>query len=299
MALMRHPVILDAPSNLGLRPPSTGTVPGVYKLPWALRDAGLAARIGAADAGAVVPPRYDPAGWRPGDGVRQADRIAAYSFRLADRVAALLDNGRFPVVLGGDCSILLGPALALRRRGRFGLAYVDGADFRHPGNAEFVGAAGGEALALATGRGQADLTDMDGLRPYVRDEDAVLIGVRDEDEMLGEVRSVIPVVTAAEVSRSAAAAATEALEILGADRLDGFWLHVDADVLDPSVMPAVDAPDPGGLGFGELRDLLRPLLASPACQGMQVTIFDPDLDADGSLAEALTDTLVEAFDDAS
>jgi 3'-phosphoadenosine 5'-phosphosulfate sulfotransferase (PAPS reductase)/FAD synthetase len=45
-----------------------------------------------------------------------------------------------------------------------------------------VGAAGGEALALVTGRGQADLTDLQALNPYVRDPDAVLLGIREDDE---------------------------------------------------------------------------------------------------------------------
>ncbi|GAB3814574.1 hypothetical protein GCM10027605_60250 [Micromonospora zhanjiangensis] len=68
---------------------------------------------------------------------------------LADRIGAIIDQGEFPVVLGGDCSILLGSALAMHRLGeavggRIGLVFVDGhSDFRHPGNASYVGAAAG------------------------------------------------------------------------------------------------------------------------------------------------------------
>ena len=51
--------ILDAPSNLGLCPPGRGVVPGVYKLPWALRDCGIVQALRAFDAGSVVPPRYE------------------------------------------------------------------------------------------------------------------------------------------------------------------------------------------------------------------------------------------------
>jgi arginase len=130
----RELVVLDAPSNLGLRPPAPGAVPGVYKLAGALRDKGLLERLVAADGGVVVPPRYQSQ-WKRGDGVRNERAIERFSSRLADRVGALLDRGSFPVVLGGDCSILLGNMLALRRRGRYGLVFVDGhSDFRHPGN---------------------------------------------------------------------------------------------------------------------------------------------------------------------
>ncbi|GAA3819760.1 hypothetical protein GCM10023083_61450 [Streptomyces phyllanthi] len=77
--------------------------------------------------------------------------------------------------------------------------------------------------------------------------------------------------------------------------LNGFWVHLDADVLDPSVMPAVDSPDPGGLLPGELVALLRPLVGSPRCAGLDVTIYDPDLDPDGTAGALLTDIVVSAF----
>ena len=85
---MRRIAILDAPSNLGLRPPTPGSVPGCAKAPGALRDHGLVSRLGARDAGCHTPPRFDPSEWRPGDGVSQAVEIARYSIRLAERTLA-------------------------------------------------------------------------------------------------------------------------------------------------------------------------------------------------------------------
>ena len=69
---MRRIAVLDAPSNLGLRPPTATSVPGCAKAPGALRDKGLVARLDARDAGCLTPPRYDPGDWRPGDGVSHA-----------------------------------------------------------------------------------------------------------------------------------------------------------------------------------------------------------------------------------
>ena len=90
------------------------------------------------------------------------------------------------VLLGGECSNLLGPALAMKRRGRYGVVYLDGhSDFRTVDNSPYVGAAGGEALALVTGRGQADLTDLEDLGPYTQDTDAALLGIRADDEYVG------------------------------------------------------------------------------------------------------------------
>ncbi|MDJ0381748.1 arginase family protein [Streptomyces sp. G-G2] len=298
---MRTIVLLDAPSNLGLRPPAPGAVPGVYKLAGALREQGLLARLSAREGGVVVPPRYDPGDWREGDGVFNGAALAAYTVTLADRIERHLRAGEFPVVLGGDCSIQLGASLAMRRLGRYGLAVIDGsADFRHPGNTAVngpVGAAGGEELALATGRGEAALSDLEGRSPYLRDEDVRIFGLRDGDADLPELAAAgIMSVTVGQIREAGAGpVARVALEGLRPPVTAGFWVHLDADVLDPAVMPAVDSPDPGGLLPDELGELLAVLVKSPRCVGLNVTVYDPDLDPDASAGALLADLVAGAF----
>lgn len=297
---MSRIAILDAPSNLGLRPPTPTSVPGCGKAPGALRDHDLVARLAARDAGCLTPPRYDPGDWRPGDGVCQADRVAAYTGRLADRIGALLEAGEFPLVLGGDCSILLGAALAANRHsesagGRIGLVFVDGhSDFRHPGNAPYVGAAAGEDLALVTGRGQVELAGIEHRRPYLRDADVVLLGVRGRDEYRTELQAAgFAVRPAPELRAEGTARSAQWARAQLAGTTSGYWLHVDLDVLDPAVMPAVDAPDDGGIAHRELELLIAGLVGGDeACLGMDVTVFDPDHDPDGVYAGEITDTLV-------
>lgn len=295
---MRPPslVVLDAPSNLGLRPPGPGSVPGCYKQPWALRDRGLLHRLKAQDSGAVVPGRYQAA-WRAGSGDRNAPAIAAFSRALANRVGRLLDDGHWPLVVGGDCSILLGNLLALKRRGRYGLIFMDAhSDFRHPGNAPAVGAAAGEDLALVTGRGDARLVDLDGLGPSLRDDDVVLVGIRPQDEDRAELKKLgIPVITSTSLRRTGiAATARRTLAHLG-KRVQGFWIHLDWDVVDLTEMPAADCPEPNGLSFKETAAFLRTLVRSPRCVGLEVTIYDPDLDPQGMVAERIVACLETVF----
>lgn len=270
-------------------------MPGCYKLAGALRDQGIIERIGAADAGCVVPPRYDRGDWKPGDGVFNAGPMASYSVRLADRIGTLVDDGKFVVLLGGECSNLLGPTLALKRRGRYGVVYLDGhSDMRTVDNDEYVGAAGGEALALVTGRGQDDLTDLEGLKPYVRDTDAVMLGYREDESYLETLNEAgIPHWSALDVIADPSGAATGVLDHLA--ELDGFWVHLDVDILDAAIMPAVDSPDPGGIDHDQLRQLLHPLLTAEKCIGIDIGIYDPDLDPEQVYAAELTDTLVAAL----
>ncbi|WMF04646.1 arginase family protein [Micromonospora robiginosa] len=296
--MMRRIAVLDAPTNLGLRPPTASSVPGCAKAPGALRDHGLLARLRARDAGCLTPPRYDPGDWRPGDGVCHAPEISTYSAALADRIGAIIDRGEFPLVLGGDCSVLLGSALAMHRLGeavggRIGLVFVDGhSDFRHPGNASYVGAAAGEDLALVTGRGQPDLAAIEGRRPYFRDVDVVVLGIRAQDEYRLDLQAAgittrpVPALRAEGAARTAQWAHEQLVDCAG------YWVHIDVDVLDPAVMPAVDAPDPGGIAFAELEILLAGLVDTPHCLGVELTVFDPDYDPDGAYAAEIVNTVV-------
>ncbi|WP_082639012.1 arginase family protein [Lysobacter antibioticus] len=300
-------VVIDAPSNLGLRPPAPGVEPGVRKLPEALRATGLLQRLRADDGGRVDAPPYSPAadfaiGFRNGAALRD------YSQALADRLMPLLAQGRFVLVLGGDCSVLLGSGLALKQRGRYGLAFIDAHDdfsfIRDRRRYRGLLTAAGLDLGLATGHGPAALSDLRGRSPYFRSDDVVHLGlaVADQDRVDYEVesfeRSGIHAIDAAAIRRlGAERAGREARARLEARPTKGYWIHLDADVLAERVMPAVDSPNPGGLDFAQLRALLAQLLASPDAVGMELTIFDPDLDPDGRLASHLADTVAGAFED--
>lgn len=286
--------IIEAPSVLGLFPK------GVETLPDALLAAGLAERLGARRAGRVEPPPYEPER-DPETLLLNPRGIADYAVALADAVGAAVDRGAFPVVLGGDCSILLGNLLALRRRGRYGLLFLDGhADFYQP-EAEPNGEAASMDLALVTGRGPAIVTDIEGRRPLVRDEDVVLVGRRDAAgaEAHGSQRvedTAIAMTDLADLRAAGAeAAAANAAERLSKPELDGFWIHLDADVLDDAVMPAVDYRMPDGLSWDELATVLRAAIGSGGAVGINVTIFNPTLDGDGSIARAFAEALARGL----
>jgi arginase len=285
--------LLSAPTNLGLRPPVPTATPGCGKAPEVLRAAGLYQRLSAEDAGLVPCPRYiDDA--QPGR-IRNQDAILDYSTRLADRLGALLDDGRHPLVLGGDCSLLLGIGLALRRRGRYGLVHIDGhTDFRHPGNSDVVASLAGEDLAAAVGLHYPAVSLLGG-EQHFRPHDVVQVGCRDDDEARDEAGALLAVVVPAShvVNNGVPAVIDPIVSTVVRTELDGYWIHVDLDVLDESVMQAVDSPSPGGLSPDQLIELLQAL--APNAAGAHVGIYDPDLDPDGSAAHVVVDCVVEGL----
>jgi arginase len=291
---MPHFAVIDAPSVLGLRPT------GVERLPGALKAAGLLAGLNAEYAGRVEPPPYSPRR-DPETLILNPDALRAYALRLAAAVAGVLRQGKFPLVLGGDCSNIIGIMLALRRAGRYGLFFIDGhADFYQP-EAEPNGEVASMDLAIVSGRGPAVLTDIDGLKPLVRDDDIVAFGFRDAAQQRAygsqDIReTAIHAFELDEVRElGAAVAAEQAAGLLRRNEIAGFWIHLDADVLDDAVMPAVDYRLPGGLSWDELSATLRVLMTTGQALGVNVGIFNPALDEDGSIARGLVSCLVSGL----
>jgi arginase len=289
--------VLGAPCAIGIRPYDDGTPRHLDQAPGTLRALGLVSRLGARDAGDIVPPPYRDL-VRPGLRPRNEPEMVAYSHALAQAVAREARPDRFVVVLGGDCSILLGCLLGARSGGPLGLAYLDAhADFAVP-EVSRTGSVASMDLALAVGRGATPLARLGGANPLVRERDVVVIGRRDQaderffgDQVLGNSAvHDIPADVLTQDGPEATAAA--ALSRIARPDLAGFWVHLDVDLLNPDVMPAVDSPEVGGPDFEALAELLAPLVRHPLALGMNVTIYDPTLDQDLAAGRKLV-TLLE------
>jgi arginase len=291
---MPNIAILDAPTDLGLMPT------GVNGLGAALQAAGLREGLGAAYAGRVEPLPYDER--RDADsGQLNPYGLRDFALRQAAAVGDILDRGAFPLVLGGDDSVLFGNLLTLRRRGRYGLVFLDAhTDFSLPEQST-TGQASDCDLALATGRGPAVIANLGGLGPLVRDEDVAALGSRDarEREELGgpDPRATAMLVLDLHELRELGArvAAEQAARHVLLGGAAGYWVHLDADVIDDAVNPAVDYRVPGGLSVRELGDLLRALMEGGKAIGMDVSIYNPTLDRDGEAARAIVRALLRGL----
>ena len=300
--------LIAAPSNLGLRPPSPGHEPGAWRAPQAMLAAGLGTRLAPERLVELDRPPYDFEA-QSGTRIRNGLTIREHGLMLADAVESAVSPGRSALVLGGDCSILRGCLLGAVRGGRCGLVHVDGhIDFFHPGNydtASRLGSVAGMDLALATGRGEPLLTEWPKVgAPLVADADAIQVGDREtepaEESGTGTLEPSIAQFTVQEILRQGVAEVSDlVIEHLQRRGLDRVWLHVDLDVLDQGVLPAVDSPGSPGLDFAQLADLLARLVGTGRVIGLDVTIYDPELDPKGEYLPAIVDCLASAMAEGS
>ena len=128
----------------------------------------------------------------------------------------------------------------------------------------------------------------------------MVFGYRDAEEQAEYGSQQLPATIksfdlAAIRQRGIAAAAREAVAHVSRDDLAGFWIHIDADCLDDAVMPAVEYRIPDGLTENELQTTLKMALDSGRAVGLEITVYNPALDADGRAGRALSDLLANAL----
>lgn len=289
---------------------------GVELGPAALRRAGIASRLErfgyrVEDSGDVEAPIREEIR-DPGDPrARYLAELVPVLEDLAGRVREARDEGRIPLVLGGNHSVGLGALSGMTgagdpgqgdggRTASLGLIWVDAHPDANTPETTVTGNLSGMPLAALFGRGRRAYTGVGGFVPgacRVRPENTVLIGVRSVDEGEDEVIADIGVRTCTmeEVDRRGMGAVVDDALQLALDRTDGLHLSVDMDALDPEVAPGVSVPEPGGLTFREARLLMERVAESGGLRSMDIGEVNPRRDVGNRTAEAAVELVASAF----
>jgi arginase len=213
---------------------------------------------------------------------------------LAERVRAARGEGKFPLVLAGNCGSCMGTVSGVGADGT-GVVWLDAhGDFNTPETtrSEFLD---GMALAALVGRCWGQLAAAIPGFLAVPEENVVQVGVRDldpEEKKLLQGSGVASVSLALIAQAGVRGALEPALDALGL-RVRRVYLHLDLDVLDPPEAVANEFSPPGGLTVGQVAEaiaLVRERFVVAACA---VTAYDPAYD-EGDRAAHAAARLVEA-----
>jgi arginase len=290
--------ILAAPSILGLRPT------GVEKLADALLGCGLADALNVYHPVKTIPTLNHLYSNRR-DAVTQclnSSVLRQFSVTLGREVKQTIRQKGFALVLGGDCSVLIGACVGLRSiDNNNGLIFMDAhADF-YASSQSISGEVADMDLAIVTGNGPVLLTDIHGQRPYIPVENVIHLGQRDWKETQyyhsNDIRSTAMhrFSYAAIKSNGVDTVVMRVLSIIRKSSVKHWWIHFDTDVLNDAINPAVDYRLKGGLSFAQTGKILRSLVRTGKIAGMTVTIFNPRLDRSGKIARNLVKTLSQVF----
>lgn len=269
---------------------------GVDMGPSALRIAGLKEAIehmghGVRELGRIHAP--DPEAQAEGaPGARFLEPIEAVCREGRTRILTALEDGCFPLVLGGDHSLSMGTAGAVadhyRRQGAsIGLLWVDAhADMNTPQTTP-SGNIHGMSLAVLTGRGAPSLLGLMDAVPAVDPKRVVILGARelDSQERVAVEALGVRVMTMSEVDeRGVASCVAEAFARV-TDGTAGFHLSLDLDALDPSIAPGVGTPVAGGFTYREAHLICEKAAGSGALLGFELVELNPVLDTQNETAK--------------
>jgi len=269
---------------------------GVDMGPSAIRHAGLIDKIRkigytVTDKGDIVPDVAES----PGDPrMRYAKEIFSANKQLFERVKNSLENGHFPLILGGDHSIAAGSvSAAAEHYGNIGILWIDAhGDF----NDEKITPTGnihGMPLSAVCGLGPDSMVSFSSKRTDPRK--VVIIGARDidPDEKIKLRENGVAVFSISDIhTMGMYEIMVEALQI-ASDGTVGIHVSLDMDAIDPEYAPGTGTPVPNGLTLRETYLAIELIRKSGRMLSMDVVEVNPLLDIrnkTGMLASDLIQT---------
>jgi len=282
--------IIGAPLDLG-----SGRR-GVDMGPSALRVAGLERHLEAlghdvediGDVDVGIPETEEVGDLR----MRFASTILRTVGQLAELTEKALEDGRTPLVLGGDHSIALGSvagstAYYRRRDQHLGLVWVDAHGDMNTPETTPSGNIHGMSLSLVLGHGDRRFTELNGPSPKVRPEHVALVGVRDLDpgERALVRRSGVHIFTMRDIDELGIREVMNRAIAAAARDTEGIHVQFDTDVIDPADAPGTGTPVRGGLSYREAHLAMEMLHDSRLVRAVDFVEINPILDERNRTAE--------------
>ena len=240
---------------------------------------------------------------RPADKKKKYIRdIAKVCQKLYDLTLKSLDEGAFPLVLGGDHSLAAGSVAAsadwLQRTSArpLGLIWVDAhGDMNTPATTE-SGNVHGMPLAALLGQEPAELASI-GSTPSVRPLNTVLVGIRNLDQREKEQikASGVHVFTMKDIDRDGIAKVAERAIELASEGTGGIHVSFDMDVCDPLIAPGVGTPVKGGFDYREAHMIMELVADSGQLVALDLVEVNPTLDIRNATAEFGTELALSAL----
>lgn len=228
------------------------------------------------------------------------EEVIAANQELAAKIDAIMGEGRFPLVLGGDHSIAIGSIAGLtKHKKNMGVIWYDAHGDLNTGETSPSGNIHGMSLGVSLGVGHDKLTNIMGFSPKIKPENVIIIGARDLDE--GERKLIkeigIKVFTMHEIDRLGMAYVMEEAIKHVSNGTDGVHLSLDLDALDPHDAPGVGTPVLGGISYRESHLAMEILAESDILTSAEFVEVNPILDHENKTANVAVALMGSLFGD--
>ncbi|WP_071396679.1 arginase [Bacillus tuaregi] len=234
----------------------------------------------------------------PDSNLRNLHLVAEKNEELAKAVSDVIEEGAFPLVLGGDHSIAIGTLAGVAKHYKnLGVIWFDAHGDLNTAETSPTGNIHGMPLAVSIGLGHELLTNMMGYSPKVKPEHIVIIGARslDEGERVLIKERGIKVYTMHEIDRLGMTKVMDETISYLKEKADGVHLSLDLDGLDPSDAPGVGTPVTGGVSYRESHLAMEMLAESGIITSAEFVEVNPILDEKNKTAAAAVKLMGSLF----
>lgn len=230
--------------------------------------------------------------------LKYVDCIIPMSRRVAGAVATSVQAGHFPLVLGGDHSLSIGSVRGAARNRRIGVIWIDAHGDFNTAETTPSGNIHGMSLAILAGFGDKSLVQLwDEPIPVIDPNNISIIGARDLDsgEKVNLQEAGAMVMSMEQIDRYGMVSAVEkAIEHISRE-VDGLYLSLDLDALDPEHAPGVGTPVPAGLSTREVHLACELIAETGKLIGMDLVEVNPILDIQNRTAILAVDFALSAL----
>ncbi len=214
-------------------------------------------------------------------------------------MASKVESDDFVVCLGGECTFITGTLAGFKSKfkGKPGMLWMDAhGDFNTP-ETTISGFIGGMCLAFACGRGPTLTDAVENTRPLLAEENVVHVASRALDPLESKAMAASPLklYSASAVRKQGVSKVAEDAASYLADRCDWITCHLDVDSIDPSFIPAVNFPEPGGLSLEEVKTVVEALRGTGKLRVFDLTAYNPTMDQNGTSAAKLLELVSEVL----
>ncbi|WP_221569341.1 arginase [Alkalihalobacillus sp. TS-13] len=258
---------------------------GVDMGPSAMRYAGLIERLenlgyDVEDHGDVQIPQREKVASKETN-LKNLDGVIEANNLLAEGVDKIIEDNRFPLVLGGDHSIAIGTLAGVSKHyENLGVIWYDAHGDLNTGDTSPSGNIHGMPLAVSIGVGDEKLKEIGGYSPKIKPENIVIIGARSLDEGERELirEKGIKVYTMHEIDKMGMTKVMEEAIEYVSNGTDGVHLSLDLDGLDPAEAPGVGTPVLGGISYRESHLAMEMLEEAKILTSAEFVEVNPILD---------------------
>ncbi len=292
---MKEINLIGAPSDYG------ASKQGARMGPNGLRVAGMknsleTLGLSVKDLGDVSGPSTD---WQPvKNGYRHLSEISEWCQSLSKQVHESLSQNGFPLIMGGDHSLAIGSIAGVHHYCQMvdkdlHVVWIDAHADYNTATSSLSGNLHGMPVAVLTGEGPSDLTDLGDKTPLLNQYDITQIGIRsvDKNEKSRLTESRLKVCDMGYIDQQGMAKAIK--EFIDPLKKKNTHIHVsfDVDAMDEILVPGTGTPEPGGLTYRDARQLFEALYETGCVESLDIYEVNPALDHKNKTSELAVDLI--------